>query len=248
MDGYITQANPMKKPKDEDSATFLEEIEDEEANSEKDETVRLFKQKIRQLEKAVKAGQLDIGEQQNESGGVWVNNLNSVGSKRGKVISPVDEGEGEGKGEVKELKRLTTSALPLGGRGRGPDIVMPAPLAGYEESQEALIEQEKKMYNNEDNVLQQITSKVDLSAPSSPSSSSAREEMDSEVKPTDPASESVESPTRVMLNHQRGYQMKKIENMQAGYRKKVSDIDARMEELREAIAKRELTSNTAGRK
>ena len=83
-----------------------DDIEDNEVDSEPDEAVRLFKQKIRRLEKAAKSGQLDVADQ-NEAGGVWLNNLNSLNQGPGsgpssgidgkeKQISGSSSGSGSG--------------------------------------------------------------------------------------------------------------------------------------------------------
>lgn len=198
----------------------------EEDDSETDEAVRLFKQKIRRLEKAAKAGQLDVSEKVEDGGGVWLNNLDSLNNLDPKAPSITDS----------ERKKITFPGLGM----NSPNIVMPPPLEDYESRINELVKKEQKnqeemlKISNEDNVLMQISSVVDLSqigstesitATAVPGPKSGIRLVQSTAR--DIAAEgSVERKTaenvpREMLLTRRGYQVKKLENSKAGFSKKV---------------------------
>lgn len=197
---------------------------DEELDSETDEAVRLFKQKIRRLEKAAKAGQLDVSEKVEDGGGVWLNNLDSLNKLDPKAPSITDS----------ERKKTTFPGLGTS----SPNIVMPPPLEDYESRINELVKKEQKnqeeilKISNEDNVLMQISSVADLSQIGSTESITAIPGPKSGIRLAQStardiaAEDSVEKKTaenvpREMLLTRRGYQVKKLENSKAGFSKKV---------------------------
>ena len=224
-----------------------DDIEDNEVDSEPDEAVRLFKQKIRRLEKAAKSGQLDVADQ-NEAGGVWLNNLNSLNQ---------GPGSGPSSGIDGKEKKISGSSSSSGSGIPGLDqlqnnlngnIVIPPPLEGYEKRIEEMLKKEQKIQEeilkiqNEDNVLKQITSEVDMTSPAT-ESKIVETENQSGIKLTqsvvrdfitdknnnknnadlgpDSEENSTEDLPREMLLTKRGYQVKKLENLKAGFSKKV---------------------------
>jgi hypothetical protein len=224
MDGYIIGGVPMKKKVEaSNSPEVLDDQTDEEVDNETDEAVRLFKQKIRRLEKAAKAGQLDVSEQV-EEGGVWLNNLDSLNTLDSKAKSSTDS----------EKKKITFPGLGV----NPPNIVIPPPLDGYESRISELLKKEQKIQeeilkiSNEDNVLMQISSVVDLSQTDSTESVTAGSGPKSGIRLVQSAARDIasddsvekksENLPREMLLTRRGYQVKKLENSKAGFSKKVS--------------------------
>lgn len=211
MDGYIIGGVPMSK-----TSASSSNID---ADGDTDDAVRLFKQKIKRLEKAAQAGQLDVSEKKDD-GGVWLNNLDSFNV--GKESPPVDD----------EKSKSNFPGLSIS----PPKIVIPPPLEGYEERINDLLRKEQKIQaemlqlSNEDNVLKQITSVVDLSKPVEPGSGSQSNSGIKLVQSSarDSASDNGANKSvavnvpRDMLLSKRGYQVKKLENSKAGYTKKVS--------------------------
>lgn len=225
MDGYIIGGVPMKKKAEASNKPETSGAQtDEDDENETDEAVRLFKQKIRRLEKAAKAGQLDVSEKVGE-GGVWLNNLDSLNSLDPKVSSTSES----------EKKKITFPGLGI----NPPNIVIPPPLDGYEARISELLKKEQKIQeeilkiSNEDNVLMQISSVVDLSQIDSTESATVVSGPKSGIRlaqstARDIASKdliekkSAENVPREMLLTRRGYQVKKLENSKAGFSKKVT--------------------------
>ena len=227
MDGFIIGAVPMKKNfQDKIMDEISDVLEDQEIENEKDEAVKLFKQKIRRLEKAAKAGQLDVAEKTGADGGVWLNNLDSLNLR-----------------EKEEKKK--TSNYPGLNINNPPNIVIPSPIEGYEERIAEMVRKEQKNQEeilstpNEDNVLKYITSEIDLSPPPSDwnenqsgikastgiqlTQSVARDLISSQnIRNEDGSFDTTKNVPRDMLLSRRGYQLKKLENLKAGYSKKVS--------------------------
>ena len=228
MDGFIIGAVPIKKNlQDKIIDEISEVLEDQEIENEKDEAVKLFKQKIRRLEKAAKAGQLDVAEKTGADGGVWLNNLDSLNL-----------------GEKEDKKK--TSNYPGLNINNTPNIVMPTPIEGYEERIAEMVRKEQKNQEeilkvpNEDNVLKNITSEIDISpAPSDwnenqsginnkstsgiqLTQSVARDLISSQnLRNEEGSFDTTKNVPRDMLLSRRGYQLKKLENLKAGYSKKV---------------------------
>lgn len=227
MDGYIVGAVSVNKKLKEGSKIDLGDLaDDDDTEMEQDEAVKAFKQKIRRLEKAAKAGQLNVAEK-TDDGGVWLNNLDALDLKQ----------ESPAVAEV-EKSKVVFPGLGFG----GVEITIPPPLEGYEERIEEMLKKDLKAQEdmlvtpNEDNVLKQIISVVDLSksdsteGPTSNSGLSSSGIWMSQSKGRDASaensSESQESQTlpREMLLSRRGYQVKKLENSKAGFAKKVYTI------------------------
>ena len=232
MDGYIVGAVSVNKKSQGGSKRDINDtIDDDDSELEQDEAVKAFKQKIKRLEKAAKAGQLNVGEK-SDDGGVWLNNLESLDLT---LPSP----------PVVDVEKSKVVFPGLGFTNNG-EITIPPPLEGYEERIEEMIKRDLKAQEdllvtpNEDNVLKQIISVVDLSkidsteGPSSTSSvtsssgiwlsqSKGRDALSENSSSSSSSSEFKESQTlpREMLLTRRGYQVKKLENSKAGFTKKV---------------------------
>lgn len=229
MDGYIVGAVSVNKKSLGGSRNDINDtVDDDDSEMEQDEAVKAFKQKIKRLEKAAKAGQLNVGEK-SDDGGVWLNNLESLDLKQ---PNP----------PVVEVEKSKVVFPGLGFTNNG-EITIPPPLEGYEERIEEMIKRDLKAQEdllvtpNEDNVLKQIISVVDLSkidsteGPSSTSSVTSSSGIwlsqskgrDAVSENSSSSSEFKESQTlpREMLLTRRGYQVKKLENSRAGFTKKV---------------------------
>ena len=240
MDGYIIDGVPMrKKIQNEDPITekILEDLEDENVENEKDEAVKLFKQKIRRLEKAAKSGQLDVSEK-TEVGGVWINNLESLNLENKDKKENKDDEENKNKNKNMKFPGLNiNSNIP-------PNIIIPSPIEGYEDRIAEMVRKEQKNQEeiltvpNEDNVLKYITSEVDKTpAPSDwndnqsgvkstfsiPLTQSVARDISSKqnIKDVEGSLDTAGNVPRGMLLTRRGYQLKKLENLKAGYSKKV---------------------------
>ena len=248
MDGYIMgvkQATPVKRDgtSNEGNSADVDAITAVVDNA--DEAVQLFKEKIRLLERAAKAGQLDSVDGQ--SGGIWLNGLSATkpagGSSRS---SPHDEASAD----------------------NSNNIVLPPPIEGYEERIEALrkanaekgiIEpmeesetetdaatvstdtSETKLVTTSDQDVVPTTQtplNVDLGIPLVQSSSKSQRDGSSTASDDilTAAGMDREDPVR-MLSTKRGYQMKRLENIEAGVTKKLADHKDRIEELQRMVAK-----------
>lgn len=226
MDGYIIGAVPMKKKIGTSSNPLASDATTEDdADDQTDEAVRLFKQKIRRLEKAASAGQLDVSEKV-EEGGVWLNNLDSLNSLDPKIPSTDSE-----------KKKITFPGLGI----NPPAIVIPPPLEGYESRISELLKKEQKIQeeilkiSNEDNVLMQISSVADSSQINSTENPTSVPGPKSGIRLAQSAArdiatedsvekKSLQNGPREMLLTRRGYQVKKLENSKAGFSKKVRRV------------------------
>ena len=244
MDGYIMGVKQLTPTKSDGT------VEKEGTIDDSDEAVRLFKEKIRLLERAAKAGQLDNVDGQ--SGGIWLNGLNAVKSMDGSSRSSPSSS--------------SSSSSP---HDINNNIVLPPPIEGYEERIEALrksnaeqgiiepmedIEteidgttdaKETKLVTTIDTNDVSTTStstpsssplNVDLGIPLVQSSSKSSRDVSSSDDILTAAGMDREDPLR-MLETKRGYQMKRLENIEAGVTKKLADHKDRIAELQRIVSK-----------
>ena len=161
----------------------------------------------------------------------------------GKLVFGDDSSSLQQQQKLPAVAEVEKSKVVFPGLGfGGVEITIPPPLEGYEERIEEMLKKDLKAQEdmlvtpNEDNVLKQIISVVDLSksdsteGPTSNSGLSSSGIWMSQSKGRDASaensSESQESQTlpREMLLSRRGYQVKKLENSKAGFAKKVYTI------------------------
>ena len=217
MDGYIMGVKKAARPAGAEAGSEAG-ADGEAAVSDSDEAVRVFKEKIRRLEVAARAGKLD-GAQGDGTPGIWINGLTAT-KGRG------ESGSGEGEASVPG----------------GSKIVIPPPLEGYEERIAALrkADVDAGVAAAEDDVpdghlepeaaagvAAAAALEVDLGIP-----------LMQTVKPARPADDILASAgfeylaPRELLSNRRGYQMKRIENMEASVRRKRDDAVERIREVR----------------
>jgi hypothetical protein len=184
--------------------------------SDGDEAVRVFKEKIRRLELAARAGKLDSAAS-DDSRGIWINGLSAT-KGRGS-----DAAEG-------------AAGVP------GGKIVIPPPLEGYEERIAAM------QKADEDAGVAPVGGADGVDSHEEPDGAAAAAaaalEVDlgiplmQTVKPERPADDILASAgfeyqaPRDLLTSRRGYQMKRLENMEASVRRKVDDTVARIREVK----------------
>ena len=254
MDGYIMGVKQVPQTKSDGTSN---DGVDTTGLDNGDEAVRLFKDKIRLLERAAKAGQLDNVDGQ--GGGIWLNGLSATKSTT----------EGSSRSSAPHDESTVPSPPAINN-----NIVLPPPIEGYEERIEAL-----RRSNAEQGIVDPMEeSETDNEASSTTETSETKLVIntDQDIAPTQPPPLNVdlgiplvqsssksqldsatddiltaagmdrEDPMR-MLSTRRGYQMKRLENIEAGVTKKIADHKDRIEELQRIVTK-STTLTSAGRR